>query len=351
MTQFVDWELAARTARSLGKTGPAVTFEEAAAIVADLRRLADEAAGHVAAFTGLEGGGSPVRVVDRPDWARANIDGLARVIEPLADKLAGNPGPLTRALGPRVTAVQAGTVLAYLSGRVLGQYEIFGGAEKGKQSGEEKGQLLLVAPNILESERKLEADPRDFRLWVCLHEVAHRTQFTAVPWLREHFTAEIAAFADASGPDEEPWTERVSRAVSAIAEATRDNDGGGVMDAVITEGQKAIVDRITALMTLLEGHAEYVMDGVGPEVIGTVAQIRGKFDKRRSAGNPIERVIRRLLGVDMKMRQYAEGRAYVEAVVTRVGMDAFNRVWTSPETLPTRAELADPAAWIARVGP
>lgn len=341
MTQFVDWELAARTARSLGKTGPAVSFEEAAAIVADLRRLADEAAEHVAAFTRLDGGGSPVRVVDRPDWARANIDGLAKVIEPLADKLAGKPGPLTRALGPRVTAVQAGTVLAYLSGRVLGQYEIFG---------DDKGQLLLVAPNILETERKLDAEPRDFRLWVCLHEVTHRTQFTGVPWLREHFMGLISEFADASAPDEEEtWSDRISRAVAALTEATREGEGGGVMDVVITEAQKAVVDRITALMTLLEGHAEFVMDGVGPEVIGTVADIRGKFDRRRAAGNPIERAVRRLLGVEMKLRQYAEGHAYVKAVVKQVGMDEFNRVWTSPETLPTRAELADPDAWIARV--
>lgn len=343
MTQFVDWELAARTARALGKTGPSVTFEEAASVVADLRRLADEAAGHVAAFTGLEARPSPVRVVDRPDWAQANIDGLRRVLGPLSDKLTGNgdPGPLGRVIGTRVTAVQAGTVLAYLSGKVLGQYEIFG---------EEAGQLLLIAPNILDTERRLGADPHDFRLWVCLHEVTHRTQFTAVPWLREHFMGEINAFAAAGDAQDEAWAERARRAMSTIADAARDPDGRtSVIDAVTTDAQREVIGRITALMTLLEGHAEYVMDGVGPEVIGSVAEIRKRFNKRRGGGNPLEKVVRKLLGVDVKLRQYAEGRAFVEAAVDAVGMPTFNRVWTSPDTLPTLDELADPQAWVRRV--
>ncbi|MEV0647889.1 zinc-dependent metalloprotease [Phytomonospora sp. NPDC050363] len=344
MTQFVDWELAARTARALGKTGPAVTFEEAASVVSDLRRLAEEAAGHVAAFTGMEARPSPVRVVDRPDWAQANIDGLRQVLGPLGSKLTGSngePGPVARAIGTRVTAVQAGTVLAYLSGKVLGQYEIFG---------EESGQLLLIAPNILDTERKLKADPHDFRLWVCLHEVTHRTQFTAVPWLRDHFMSEIDAFAEAGNTDAEAFAERARRAMSTIAEAARDPEGRtSVIDAVTTDDQREVIARITALMTLLEGHAEFVMDGVGPEVIGTVAEIRQNFNKRRGGGNPLERVVRKLLGVDVKLRQYAEGRAFVEAAVEQVGMATFNRVWTSPETLPTLDELSDPSAWVARV--
>ncbi|MBB6037796.1 zinc-dependent metalloprotease [Phytomonospora endophytica] len=343
MTQFVDWELAARTARALGKTGPAVTFEEAASVVSDLRRLADEAAGHVAAFTGMEARPSPVRVVDRPDWAQANIDGLQRVLSPLADKLTGNgdPGPLGRVIGTRVTAVQAGTVLAYLSGKVLGQYEIFGA---------DSGQLLLIAPNILDTERRLGADPHDFRLWVCLHEVTHRTQFTAVPWLREHFMGEINAFAAAGDAQDEAWAERARRAMSTIADAARDPDGRtSVIDAVTTDAQREVIGRITALMTLLEGHAEYVMDGVGPEVIGSVAEIRQRFNKRRGGGNPLEKVVRKILGVDVKLRQYAEGRAFVETAVEAVGMPTFNRVWTSPDTLPTLDELADPHAWVQRV--
>lgn len=193
MAQFVDWDLAAATAGALSKSGPRVSYAEATEVVGELRRLTDEAAGHVADYTGLrpQVGHPPVRVVDRRDWAATNIAGLREVITPLVSRLSGDkpPGVLTEAVGSRLTGVQAGTVLAYLSGRVLGQYEVFSA---------DPGQLLLVAPNIVEVERKLGADPRDFRLWVCLHEVTHRTQFTAVPWMRAYFLGEVQAFVDAS---------------------------------------------------------------------------------------------------------------------------------------------------------
>ncbi|HEX6872657.1 MAG TPA: zinc-dependent metalloprotease, partial [Micromonosporaceae bacterium] len=235
----------------------------------------------------------------------------------------------------------AGTVLAYLSGRVLGQYEVFAS---------DPGQLLLVAPNIVEIERKLEAQPRDFRLWVCLHEVTHRTQFTAVPWLRAHFLGEVAAFVDAGGaPDQ--MAERARQALGAIVDLIRNPDGRtSVLDLVQTPAQRAVLDRLTALMTLLEGHAEFVMDGVGPDVVPSVAEIRAKFNRRREGGNPVEKTVRRLLGIDVKLRQYAEGRRFVHEVVDLVGMTGFNRIWESPITLPMLSELTDPAAWVARVG-
>jgi coenzyme F420 biosynthesis associated uncharacterized protein len=345
MAQFVDWDLAAATAGALGKTGPRVTREEAGDVVADLRRLAEDAAGHVESYTGLRavGGNAPIRVVDRRDWAGVNIAGLRQVVAPLLARVTGTrePGAFADAVGSRVTGVQAGTVLAYLSGRVLGQYEVFSS---------DPGQLLLVAPNIVEVERKLDATPRDFRLWVCLHEVTHRTQFTAVPWLRAHFLGEVAAFVDASGmPDQ--LAERARQALSAIAEAIRNPDSRvSVLDLVQTPAQRAVLDRITALMTLLEGHAEFVMDGVGPDVVPSVKEIRARFNQRREGGNPIERVIRRLLGVDAKLRQYAEGRQFVHDVVSRVGMAGFNRVWESPLTLPLISELGDASAWVSRVG-
>ena len=322
-----------------------MTIAEANEAVGHLRDLADQAAGHVEAYTGMSPAGrpAPVRVVDRRGWAGANIDGLRQVVSPLLARVAGvrEVGPVADAVGSRVAGVQAGTVLAYLSGRVLGQYEVFS---------VDPGQLLLVAPNIVEVERRLESDPRDFRLWVCLHEVTHRTQFTAVPWLRGHFLGEVAAFVDAGGaPDQ--MTERVRHALGAVAELVRNPDSrASVLDLVQTPGQRAVLDRITALMTLLEGHAEFVMDGVGPEVVPSVHEIRTKFNRRREAGNPVEKLARRLLGIDAKLRQYAEGRRFVHAVVSEVGMAGFNTVWQSPLTLPLLAELTDPAAWISRVG-
>ncbi|GAB3149389.1 zinc-dependent metalloprotease [Micromonospora sonneratiae] len=345
MAQFVDWDLAAATAGALGKSGPRVSYDEATDVVADLRRLTDEAAAHVVSYTGLRSQVEhpPVRVVDRRDWAATNIAGLREVITPLVSRLAGDkqPGAFTDAIGSRLTGVQAGTVLAYLSGRVLGQYEVFSA---------DPGQLLLVAPNIVEVERKLEADPRDFRLWVCLHEVTHRTQFTAVPWMRGHFLGEVQAFVDASQAGGENFLHRVRRGVATLSDAIRDpNSRASVLDIVQTPGQQAVLDRLTALMTLLEGHAEFVMDGVGPEVVPSVEQIRAKFNRRREAGNPLEKAIRKLLGVDVKMRQYAEGRKFVHGVVERVGMEGFNRIFSSPLTLPRLTELGDPDAWVARV--
>lgn len=345
MAQFVDWDLATATAGALGKSGPRVSFVEATDVVADLRRLTDEAAGHVTEYTGLRSQVEhpPVRVVDRRDWAATNIAGLREVITPLVSRLAGDkqPGVLTEAIGSRLTGVQAGTVLAYLSGRVLGQYEVFSA---------DPGQLLLVAPNIVEVERKLGADPRDFRLWVCLHEVTHRTQFTAVPWMRGHFLGEVQAFVDASQNGGEHFLERLRRGIGTLSDAVKNPESRtSVLDIVQTPAQRAVLDRLTALMTLLEGHAEFVMDGVGPEVIPSVGQIRAGFNRRRESGNPLEKAIRKLLGVDVKMRQYAEGRKFVHGVVEQVGMAGFNRIFSSPLTLPRLDELGDPDAWVARV--
>ncbi|GAB1643509.1 zinc-dependent metalloprotease [Krasilnikovia sp. MM14-A1259] len=344
MAQFVDWDLAAATAGALSKSGPAVSYEEATEVVAQLRALTDEAAEHVAAYTGLTPHVDvpPVRVVDRKDWAAVNLAGLKQVIVPLVSRLTGDnpPGAMADAIGSRLTAVQAGTVLAYLSGRVLGQYEVFT---------DDPGQLLLNAPNIVEVERRIQADPRDFRLWVCLHEVTHRTQFTAVPWMRGYFLGEVQAFVDASQSGEH-ILERLRRGVATLSDALRDPQSrSSVLDLVQTPAQKAVLDRLTALMTLLEGHAEFVMDGVGPDVIPSVESIRTKFNRRREGGNPLEKAIRRLLGIEVKMRQYAEGRKFVHGVVERVGMDGFNKVFSSPLTLPRLDELNDPDAWVSRV--
>ncbi len=349
MAQLVDWDLAAATARRMRRAGPRVSYDEAVAVVTQLRQLTDEAAEHVATYTGLHAKVThpPVQVVDRAAWAGINIAGLRQVVTPLMNQLvgdrpeAGDHG-FGATVGARVTGVQAGTVLAYLSGKVLGQYEVFSG---------EPGQLLLVAPNIVEAERKLQAKPRDFRLWVCLHEVTHRTQFTAVPWLRAHFLAEVQAFVDASRAAEVPLAERLRAGVSALADVARNPDSrASVLDVVQTPAQKAVLDRLTALMTLLEGHAEFVMDGVGPDVVPNVAEIRARFNRRRQAANPVEKLVRRLLGVEVKLRQYAEGRRFVHAVVDRVGMDGFNRVYDAPENLPRLDEFPDPDAWVARVG-
>ena len=238
---------------------------------------------------------------------------------------------------------QVGVVLGFLSGKVLGQYDPMGGGP------DRAGRLLLVAPNIVKVERELGADPRDFRLWVCLHESTHRLQFTAVPWLRDYFRDLVVQFADRAETDP---GEMLRRAVDAVRSAGpgRGEKRGSWMETVQSPGQRDLFDQIMALMTLLEGHADHVMDAVGPSVVPSVESIRAAFTERRKrTRGPVDRLLRSLLGLDLKLAQYVKGGAFVGAVVERVGMPAFNRVWTSPATLPTRAEISDPPAWIARI--
>ncbi|HLM04031.1 MAG TPA: zinc-dependent metalloprotease [Blastococcus sp.] len=348
-SSMVDWDLAGRTARRLISGGPSTTREEAADVVRELHEKAAVAVAHVEGFTGLraapDGPAPEVAVVDRPGWVDANAKGMAALLDPLVDALAAKqdsrPGPLAMAIGSRATGVQAGGILAFLSSRVLGQYEIFGTG----------GRLLLVAPNIVATERKLGVDPSDFRLWVCLHEVTHQLQFTAVPWLRGHLESEIAEFVEATDLDADVLRERLQEVLRSLADAVRGSDGEseGLLALVKDPRQRAVLDRVTAVMSLVEGHAEYVMDGVGPDVVPTVKTLRKRFAQRRKGRGPLDRVMRRLLGLEQKMKQYAEGRVFVGGVIDLVGMEGFNRVWEGPANLPRIEELTAPAQWVERV--
>jgi len=339
-TSPVDWDLAVRTAKRLAPAGPEVSWAEAADAVTELRGLAVRAEEHVREVTGLVPPGDPeeATVVDRPGWAAANVDGFKVVLEPLTDKLSKNQSPITLAAGSKVAGVQMGTMLAWLSSKVLGQYEVF-------LPEQATGRLVLVAPNIVETERRLAVDPTDFRMWVALHEVTHRTQFTAVPWMHAHVRSEVGAMLQAASFDDPG--ELISRLKSAVTQIPR---GGSIVELLQTPEQKAVLDRVTAFMSLLEGHAEHVMDGVGPSVVPTVATIRAKFDQRRKEGTGIvDRVLRRLLGLDLKALQYAEGKVFVDTAVRELGMTGFNRVWESPATLPTRQEIREPLTWVRRM--
>lgn len=345
---MIDWGLATSTAQRMLRPGPQIDAAAAAEVVVDLRMLAGDAEGHVRAFTGMvpPPEAPPVAVVDRGGWVRSNVEGFRTVLTPLVGKLTAKhptPSPLVAGVGRRVTGVQVGTVLAYLASRVLGQYEIFLPPEHGL------GRLLLVAPNIVATERSLGVDPHDFRLWVCLHEVTHRTQFTAVPWLREHVHGEISELVEISELDPAALLDRLRGALGGLGAALLGRSEQSVLELIQTPAQRAVMDRLQAFMSLVEGHAEYVMDGVGPEVVPTLAVVRSRFDVRRGGAGPFDRVVRRLLGIDLKMRQYAEGARFVRGVVERAGMAGFNQVWTGPATLPTKTEITDPGAWVERV--
>ncbi len=334
----VDYALAARTARRLAPPGPRLSAPEAAAVVAELRDVTVRAEQHVRDVTGLvpPGEPGPAHVVDRGGWAQANVDGFRVVLEPLTEKLfAGKTtNRAATAVTARVAGLQMGGLLAWLSSKVLGQYEVF-------LPEAQTGRLVLVAPNIVETERRLHVDPSDFRLWVALHEVTHRTQFTAVPWLHAHVRAEVEALLAATDLDDP------ARLVARVVEGVKERRA--LVELLQTPAQRAVLERVTAFMSLLEGHAEHVMDGVGPAVVPTVRTIRERFQERRRGQGPLDRLLRRLLGLDLKALQYAEGSVFVRECVRAVGMDGFNRVWESPETLPTRREIREPLAWVRRL--
>ncbi|MFJ7195558.1 MULTISPECIES: zinc-dependent metalloprotease [unclassified Streptomyces] len=364
--EMVDWNLAVATATRLVRPGPEISREEAREVVAELRRHAKASEEHVRAFTrmipeGAHPEDTPVLVVDRAGWIKANVAGFRELLRPLLGKMqdrrpGGPGGAVLGAVGGKVTGVEVGMLLSFLASRVLGQYETFAPATRElPASADGGGRLLLVAPNIVHVERELDVDPHDFRLWVALHEETHRTQFTGVPWLRDHLQGEIQSFLDETDVDPMTLLERLREAAQSLAggrpEGEDGEDGGrSLVELVQTPSQREILSRLTAVMSLLEGHADYVMDGVGPEVVSSVGEIREKFQQRRARGaGRLDQALRKLLGLDAKLRQYRDGERFVRAVVDEVGMDGFNRVWTSPNTLPTKAEIAKPADWIARV--
>jgi coenzyme F420 biosynthesis associated uncharacterized protein len=354
--QLIDWRVATATATRLVPPGPRLPLEEAVATVEDLRGLAVQAEEHVRAYTRLQpaGGGAatlaaPVTVVDRPGWVRSNIEGFRTLLDPVLETLtegrAAPFGAVASTIGPKATGAEVGALLAYLATRVLGQFELLGPAPDESPG----GRLTLVAPNIVATERALGVDPHDFRLWVCLHEVTHRTQFGAAPWLHDHVRGLLRDYLTAADLDPSAVLARLRGALGSVAGAVRGGSDLSLLELVQTPEQRAVLDRVTGLMSLLEGHADVVMDGVGPAVVPSVGAIRERFEGRRRAGNPVERMLRRLFGIEMKLKQYAEGARFVRAVMDAGGMDGLNRVWVGPDQLPDAAEIREPQRWISRV--
>ena len=338
MPDAVDWDLAAALGGRIVGGGPRLTPEEANQVVAELYYLAGEATPLVQQTTGLDDYlASEVQVVDRQEWIRSNLDSFQRISAPLTERLE-DAGAFTREVGSRMTGAQLGLVLGFVGSRVLGQFEIFT---------EEDPRLLLVAPNIVSIERHLEVVPRDFRLWVCVHEQTHRIQFAAAPWLSGYLLDNIHQYMRLADMTTQELFSRLAAAVRALRSGDQPD---GIVGAFQTPDQKVLFDRLTAVMSLLEGHADVVMDEVGPQAIPTVRYIRSVFQQRRASGSiGWEGFLRRLLGMDLKARQYAQGAAFVRAVLADGGMQRLNTVWESSEHLPTRAEIEDPALWLKRL--
>lgn len=341
LSGVVDWRLAARTGSALVPAGPRTSRYSAEQVVAELAESSVRAEAPVREVSGLLDD-RPVpaaRIVDRPGWITAAADSMAQLTGTgevrLDRKLAGKPA-----------GVQAGAMLAFLSTAILGQYDPFTGSD---------GTLLLVAPNIVAVERALGVSASDFRLWVCLHEVTHRVQFSSAPWLGDYMRANVEVLGEVA---DEPLSDMLARLVGEVRERRRgttpDDPAArgvvGLLRATQAPPQRAALDRLLMLGTLLEGHADHVMDAVGPAVVPSVEQIRTAFDqRRRRPTNPVQRILRALLGVDAKVAQYVRGKKFVDEVVGAVGMTRFNTVWTDAETLPRTDEIEHPQRWIERV--
>ena len=317
----IDWAFAASTGRALVHPGPHLDAQAIAAVVTELRDAAARATYHVAEVTALERPTpSEVLVVDRASWVNA-VCGSARAM--LADAGAAEPDSPLAAVRARGLGAQAGTVFAVVASRILGQFDPFA----------DPARLLLVAPNIVTAERQLRARPSDFRLWVCLHEETHRFQFGHAPWLREHLLGLLRELL--SGEELRFGWPQAGRPAS-------------VRDLITNPVQREAFDQVTAVMSLMEGHADVMMDRVGTAVVPSYASIRQGFEARRDQQG-WGAWVRRLLGFDLKREQYRDGAGFCRQVIEAGGVQTLNRAFEAPGLLPTLHEIHDPQLWLHRV--
>jgi coenzyme F420 biosynthesis associated uncharacterized protein len=340
MQGVIDWKLATTVAEGIAGLKPApdaAKFEHVAG-------PAEESARLVAEYTGLRAETLPhPEPVDRPLWIQSNLTSLRTVLEPVANKLGGNMGALSGvvgAAGGALLAVEVGAISGLLGQRVLGQYE-FPILEP-----EAPARLLFVSPNLAQAAISLEADSDELLRWVALHEITHALQFGGVPWLRPYLAEtvrdllaalEVAPKRVLSMPDLSD--------LRGIVDKVREGD---VATLIVGPERRATLDRMQAFMAVLEGYAEHVMDAVGAQVLPDLPKLRGALDRRRRDRSGLLRIFEKLIGMDLKLRQYEQGKKFCDAVVKAGGIEALNRVWDGPEQMPTIGELDDPDGWLRR---
>lgn len=344
----VDWGTARRVAALVARSDPLTESYLGDSLHSDFAAVTEKAHDLVAEFTGLRApGGARAEVLDRGRWVDANVASMRRMLDPLvrrfAERLARNPfAPVSR----QVAGTELGVLLGFLSQRVLGQYDPLFVEAGGRPHGDA---VFYVGPNVLSLEKRFAFRPRDFRTWLALHEVTHRAQFTGVPWMREHFLSLVAETVALVDPDPRALLRALRRAAEDLAAGRNPLDDGGIAAFFATPEQRVVLTRIQALMSLLEGHGNYVMDELGRRHVAGQPRMAQVLQARRRAGG-LGAQISKLFGLEAKLRQYEVGERFVRSVVDQAGPRAFDAVWRSPETLPTLAELDRPPDWLARVG-
>ncbi|HEX5621677.1 MAG TPA: zinc-dependent metalloprotease [Solirubrobacteraceae bacterium] len=333
---MIDYSLAGQVGRGIANLQPAgdpTPFEDLSGPAAESERL-------VSAYTGLTAASLPVaEAVGRPEWIDANLRAIGGVLDPLSDRLGAKLGPIGGAAGA-LLAIEAGAISGLLGGRVLGQYEFPVLDPDGP------ARLLFVAPNLGHAVNGLEADPDQLLRWVALHETTHALQFGGVPWLREHLAGLVRELLGALEVD----TRGLFRIpdlsdLRGLVERVR---ADGLAFVAVGEERRGTLESAQAFMALLEGYAEHVMDAVGADLLADLDKMRAAMERRRTERSGLLRVLDKLIGLDLKLRQYEQGKAFCDAVVARGGIAALNRAWSGPEALPTLPELDDAVAWLAR---
>jgi len=344
---MVDWSIARSIAvRIAGDPGRPQLADDLAALCADSER-------RVVAYTQLQPASAlpPPELIDRPAWLDANLANMRSTLDPVVDRMsrprARVPTAMNEAIkaaGGLVISAEVGGLVGLMAQRVLGQYDISPVDPEGP------ARLLFVAPNLRDAAARLEVDERSLLRWVALHELTHAVQFSSVPWLRGHIaglTRELLETIDVRLRID-LRTVRDAASPGALRERFEQLRDDGLMTAVIGSDRRAVLDRVQATMALIEGHAEHVMDAAGVDALPDLDQLRSALDRRRRERSGAWRIVERLLGLEMKMRQYEVGKRFCDEVVAERGIAGLNRAWQSPETLPSWAELEDPRAWRAR---
>ena len=353
----MSWETAERVAIWMGAgrpLGPVSTpprpLDEAtwASLRDDFAEATTRAEQLVVEATGLRPttGPATAQVVDRAEWVRANLVSFRRLLEPALSQMeaATLPGPFAGATRA-ATGAQLGLVLGWMATRVLGQYDLL--FAEGADTG---GMVSYVGPNIVALERRHSFPPSQFRMWIALHEVTHRCQFTGVPWLRDHFLSLVDQGLSGMPTDPRRLAESLRRAGHAIRSGRNPLEDAGMLGLVAPPEQLEVIGRIQAMMSLLEGHGDVTMDRVGGDDVPDAAWFSRVLRERRKSAGPFARLLMQLVGIEAKLRQYQQGEQFIAAVEAAGGATLLDRVWEGPENLPSMDEIRHPEQWVARLG-
>jgi coenzyme F420 biosynthesis associated uncharacterized protein len=348
---LIGWDVAEKVAVRIAGREPFSSSYHADSLASDFAELTAEAEALVTDATGLVSASGPARsrVTDRPGWVRANLASFQRMLVPLTDRLAErmprNPvaGRATRA----VTGVEVGALLGWMSTRVLGQYDLL---IVDDETASEQDIVYYVGPNVLALEKRFAFPPREFRLWLALHEVTHRAQFTGIPWLRGHFLSLVEASLGSIEPDPKRFVLALRRAADDVRARRNPLDEGGLVALVATPEQRQLLGQIGGMMSLLEGHGDVTMDRAGAGRIPSADRFSRVLRQRRAQTSGAAKLVQKLVGLDAKMKQYEQGERFIEAVEAEGGQQYLERAWEGPQWLPNLDEIRDPPAWMRRVG-